>query len=54
MMIRRLDTKAENFASELDALLAWEAVSDGRLQAAVDAIVQEVRQNGDAAFEIAE
>ena len=50
MMIRRLDTKAENFASELDALLAWEAVSDGRLQAAVDAIVQEVRQNGDAAL----
>ena len=39
--IRRLDAAAADFGRQLDALLAWESVSDTSVQAAVTAIVQE-------------
>ncbi len=49
MLIRRLDSRAADFQASLDRLLAWEAVSDQTLQATVDAILRQVRQDGDAA-----
>ena len=48
--IRRLDAATEGFAEQLDALLAWESVSDQRVQSAVDEIVEQVRLRRDAAL----
>ncbi|TPE52345.1 histidinol dehydrogenase [Maribrevibacterium harenarium] len=48
--IRRLDAATEGFAEQLDALLAWESVSDQRVQSAVDEIVEQVRLHKDAAL----
>lgn len=45
----RLDSTADGFGSALDALLAWDAVSDPSVQSAVDEIVEAVRQRGDEA-----
>jgi len=39
-----------SFDAALDKLLAWESVSDARVQAAVTEIVEQVRQRGDAAL----
>ncbi|HET8705311.1 MAG TPA: histidinol dehydrogenase [Pseudomonadales bacterium] len=39
-----------SFFAALDKLLAWESVSDARVQAAVTEIVEQVRQRGDAAL----
>ncbi|WP_242610306.1 histidinol dehydrogenase [Fluviicoccus keumensis] len=49
-MIRRLESASSDFRSALDALLAWEAVSDASLQQTVDEIIRRVRTDGDEAL----
>lgn len=48
--IRRYRSDHSDFAAQMDALLAWEAVSDTGVQEAVTKIVSDVRQRGDAAL----
>ncbi|MBP0048782.1 histidinol dehydrogenase [Marinobacterium sp. AK62] len=48
--IRRLDMNQAGFDSELEALLAWESVSDTRVNAIVDEVIARVRAEGDAAL----
>ena len=48
--IRRLDSRAADFQTALDDLLAWESVADADVQATVQRIVDDVRQRGDAAL----
>lgn len=47
--IRRLDARAPDFLSTLDALLAFESATDERIESAVAEILQAVRTVGDAA-----
>lgn len=47
--INRLDAEQADFAEALGKLLAWESVSDARVAAVVDDILQQVRARGDAA-----
>jgi len=47
--IRRFSSIQDDFASQMDTLLAWEAVSDAGVQQAVTDIVNNVRSRGDAA-----
>ena len=48
--ITELDANQSDFAQRLDALLAWESVSDHRVLQAVTDIVNDVRKRGDAAL----
>ena len=48
--ITRLDTRDPDFWPRLDALLAWESVSDAGVNATVDRIIADVRARGDAAL----
>ena len=48
-IIKRLDSAQDNFWGELDHLLAWEGVSDDKVNATVREILQNVRKRGDAA-----
>ena len=48
--IRRLSTTDPDFQGQLDALLAWDSVSDAQVQQTVDTIIKEVRARGDAAL----
>ncbi len=48
--IRRLSTAALDFPTRLQALLAWESVSDAQVQGTVDAIIRDLRVRGDAAL----
>jgi len=48
--IARLDSASADFADKLDALLAWESVSDAAVQQAVTEIVHAVRTRGDEAL----
>lgn len=48
--IRRLDAAAPGFRAELDALLAWEGVSDEAVQTTVREILADVAARGDAAL----
>ncbi len=48
--IARLATGEADFQPRLDALLAWEGVSDAEVQRRVDDIIAEVRARGDAAL----
>lgn len=48
--IRRLSANAEGFREELDRLLAWETVSNDSVNDIVKEVVNNVRQNGDAAL----
>lgn len=48
-LITRLDASDSDFNQRLDALLAWESVSDNRVAAVVDDILQQVKTRGDAA-----
>lgn len=48
--IRRLDMNQAGFDSELEALLAWESVSDTRVNAIVDEVIARVRAEGDSAL----
>ena len=47
--INRLNTEQADFAEALNKLLTWESVSDARVAAVVDDILQQVRSRGDAA-----
>lgn len=49
-LIPRLDTAAAGFEKRLEALLAWEAVSDAGVQQTVTDVVTRVRREGDAAL----
>jgi histidinol dehydrogenase len=48
--IKRLDSSAPGFWSELQGLLAWESVADASVTDRVQAIVADVRARGDAAL----
>ncbi|MBL3528740.1 MAG: histidinol dehydrogenase [gamma proteobacterium endosymbiont of Lamellibrachia anaximandri] len=48
--IRILNTADEGFQSQLDALLAWESVSDKAVNDTVNNIIDEIRRRGDAAL----
>ncbi len=48
--IRRLSTTDADFTAQLQALLAWESVSDAQVQETVDAIIRDLRARGDAAL----
>lgn len=50
IQITELDARQPDFDQRLDALLAWESVSDQRVHDAVTGIVQDVRRRGDAAL----
>ncbi len=48
--IKRLSTESLDFWTQLRQLVAWEAVSDGKISDAVNGILKSVRENGDAAL----
>ena len=48
--IRRLSTTDADFDQQLQALLAWESVSDAQVQGTVDAIIRDLRARGDEAL----
>ena len=48
--IRRLSTTDADFQQQLDALLAWESVSDKTVQQTVDEIIDSIRRQGDQAL----
>lgn len=48
--LSRLDANTSDFGQQLDRLLAWDAVSDGQVVAAVDEIVDAVKSRGDEAL----
>lgn len=49
MNIRQLNTQDADFWSQLDALLAWESVSNDQVFNVVNEVIRNVRQKGDAA-----
>ena len=48
--ITKLDSTQADFKSQLDALLAWEAVSNTEVNQTVDTIIQQIREQGDPAL----
>lgn len=48
--IRQLSTSNSDFMQQLDALLAWESVSDTAVNDTVNQIIQEIRKRGNAAL----
>jgi histidinol dehydrogenase len=50
MKMRRLNSQDAGFQQQLDALLAWESVSDANVQQTVREILADVRTRGDAAL----
>ncbi len=48
--IRKLATSAPDFAVELDALLAWDSVSDGAVNQVVQDVIADIRARGDQAL----
>ncbi len=48
--ITRLDTRDADFWTRLDALLAWESVSDSGVNDTVNRIIADIRARGDAAL----
>lgn len=48
--VRKLSANAEGFRAELEALLAWETVSNDSVNEIVKDVLENVRQNGDAAL----
>ncbi len=50
LAIRRLKAGSADFDQQLDALLAWEGVSDAAVQQSVDHIIQQVKTGGDEAI----
>ena len=48
--IKRLDSADDDFYSRLDALLAWEQVSDAQVERTVRDIIADIRARGDAAL----
>lgn len=49
MKIQQLSTQDQGFWQQLDALLAWETVSDEAVFSTVNEIIKQVRRRGDAA-----
>ena len=49
-LINRLNTQDADFQQRLDSLLAWDEVSDAKVVAIVEEILQAVKQRGDAAL----
>jgi len=49
LKIKRIDANAKDFAAELEQLLAWESVSDSKVNKIVDDILNDVRVRGDDA-----
>lgn len=49
MKIQQLSTQDQSFWQQLDALLAWESVSDDAVFSTVNEIIKNVRSRGDAA-----
>ena len=47
--VKRLVSTQADFNEQLDTMLAWEAVSDRSVNERVDAIIQQVRREGDSA-----
>ena len=50
MKMRRLSTSADNFWAELEALLAWESVSDDKVNTIVRDVLKNVKTRGDEAL----
>jgi len=50
LTIKQLNSQAAGFDAELERLLAWESVSDTRVQQTVSNIIQRIRTEGDAAL----
>jgi len=50
LKVNRLDTAQANFAAQLSQLLAWESVSDQRVQKTVADIIERVKAQGDTAL----
>ncbi|MBK1617699.1 histidinol dehydrogenase [Lamprobacter modestohalophilus] len=48
--IARLSTTDADFDARLDALLAWESVSDAGVKQIVETVIADIRQRGDAAL----
>ena len=48
--IRKLNTADVDFREELDALLAWESVSDSAVNDVVQDVIAQIRARGDAAL----
>ncbi len=50
LKIKRLQSDQADFQQQLEALLAWDAVSDKSVVSIVDEILAAVKQGGDAAL----
>jgi histidinol dehydrogenase len=50
LQVNRLDTQQANFEAKLSQLLAWDSVSDQRVQQTVSDIIERVRLQGDTAL----
>ncbi len=48
--IRKLNSQGADFQQQLDALLAWDSVSDQSVNDTVNHIIQQIRQHGDQAL----
>jgi len=48
--MRKLDTADADFQAQLDALLAWDSVSDGAVNETVDTVISDIRARGDEAL----
>jgi len=48
--IRKLNTSDADFSAQLDALLAWESVSDASVNQVVNGVIADIRARGDAAL----
>jgi histidinol dehydrogenase len=48
--IRKLNTAAADFQAQLDALLAWDSVSDKSVNDTVNQVIADIRARGDAAL----
>ena len=50
LKLKQLSTQQTDFQQQLDALLAWDSVSDERVVTTVKDVLQQVRRRGDAAL----
>ena len=50
LQVKRLDASSIDFNSRIDSLLAWESVSDPRVQQTVNDIIERIKQQGDTAL----
>ncbi|MGB0446744.1 MAG: histidinol dehydrogenase [Pseudomonadales bacterium] len=50
LQVKRLDASNIDFNSRMDSLLAWESVSDPRVQQTVNDIIERIKQQGDTAL----